>query len=110
MSEFQRFYPFRQLHALTHLQPCNRNRNRLRFGADRQRGKFRFFLLGALKKFLCDELDKSMALKRGGCWVANPPQRAITVYTPDGALKTFVEGQVKDPATGLTADIDAVVS
>jgi RNA polymerase sigma-70 factor (ECF subfamily) len=34
--------------------------------ADRQRGKFRFFLLGALKKFLSDQLDKAMALKRGG--------------------------------------------
>jgi RNA polymerase sigma-70 factor (ECF subfamily) len=33
---------------------------------DRERGKFRFFLLGGLKKFLNDQLDKAMALKRGG--------------------------------------------
>lgn len=44
------------------------------------------------------------------CWVVNPPQRAITVYTPDGGLKTFGEGQVTDPATGLTADLAAVFS
>ena len=44
------------------------------------------------------------------CWVVNPPQRAITIYTPDGSLKSFVEGQVKDPVTGLTADLEAVFS
>lgn len=44
------------------------------------------------------------------CWVVNPPQRAITIYTPDGGLKTFAEGQIKDPATGLTADLEAVFS
>jgi RNA polymerase sigma-70 factor (ECF subfamily) len=34
--------------------------------ADRQRGKFRSFLLGALKHFLADEWDKTRARKRGG--------------------------------------------
>jgi RNA polymerase sigma factor (sigma-70 family) len=34
--------------------------------ADRQRGKFRYFLLGALKNYLCDANDKATALKRGG--------------------------------------------
>ena len=34
--------------------------------ADRQRGKFRFFLLGSLKHFISDEKDKATALKRGG--------------------------------------------
>jgi RNA polymerase sigma-70 factor (ECF subfamily) len=40
-------------------------KNRL-FQADRQRGKFRSFLLGALKHFLADEWDKTQAWKRGG--------------------------------------------
>ncbi len=44
------------------------------------------------------------------CWVVNPPQRAIAIYTPDGKFKTFVEGQVKDPASGLTADLDSIFS
>lgn len=34
--------------------------------ADRQRGKFRSFLLGALKHFLANEWDKTQAQKRGG--------------------------------------------
>ena len=34
--------------------------------ADPQRGRFRSFLLGALKQFLSNELDRSQSLKRGG--------------------------------------------
>ena len=34
--------------------------------ADRDRGKFRSFLLGALKHFLANEWDRDNALKRGG--------------------------------------------
>src|SRR5438874_12521201 len=34
--------------------------------ADRQRGRFRSFLMGALKHFLDNEWDKSQTLKRGG--------------------------------------------
>lgn len=51
-------------------------------------------------------------LKAGvkSCWVINPPQRAVTIYTPDGEFKTFSEGVVKDPATNLEARLDAVFS
>lgn len=35
-------------------------------GLDRERGKFRAFLLAALKHFLANEWDKSQRLKRGG--------------------------------------------
>ena len=34
--------------------------------ADREKGKFRFYLIGALKHFLADQHDKATALKRGG--------------------------------------------
>lgn len=34
--------------------------------ADRQKGRFRAFLLASLKNFLCDEWDRSRAKKRGG--------------------------------------------
>jgi Uma2 family endonuclease len=44
------------------------------------------------------------------CWVVNPPQHAITIFAADGSQKTYVEGQVKDPATGLTADLETVFS
>ncbi len=40
-------------------------RNSLR-RADRQKGKFRSFLLASLNHFLADEWDKAMAQKRGG--------------------------------------------
>ncbi|MBI2947555.1 MAG: Uma2 family endonuclease [Verrucomicrobia bacterium] len=58
-------------------------------------------------------MDKVEAYLQSGvksCWVVNPPQRTITIYTPDGGLKSFVEGVVKDPATGLTANLEAVFS
>ncbi|MBI4662636.1 MAG: Uma2 family endonuclease [Verrucomicrobia bacterium] len=58
-------------------------------------------------------MDKVEAYLQSGvktCWVVNPPQRTVTIYTPDGVLKSFVEGLVKDPATGLTADLEAVFS
>lgn len=35
-------------------------------GADRERGKFRSFLLGAVKHFLADQRDRSLREKRGG--------------------------------------------
>jgi DNA-directed RNA polymerase specialized sigma24 family protein len=35
-------------------------------GADPQRGRFRSYLLGALKHFLADEHDRAQAMKRGG--------------------------------------------
>src|SRR5204862_6660317 len=35
-------------------------------GLDRERGKFRSFLLGALKHFLANERERAAALKRGG--------------------------------------------
>ena len=44
------------------------------------------------------------------CWVVNPPQHAITIYAADGSQKTYVEGRAVDPATGLTADLEAVFS
>ncbi len=39
---------------------------------DRQKGKFRAFLLAAMKHFLADEWDRSRALKRGGGQVIVP--------------------------------------
>ncbi|MCI0538718.1 MAG: Uma2 family endonuclease [Verrucomicrobiales bacterium] len=58
-------------------------------------------------------MDKVDAYLRNGvksCWVVNPPQRSITIYSADGSQKTYVEGQVKDPAIGVTADLEAVFS
>lgn len=56
--------------------------------ADRQLGRFRSFLLGALVRFLADEQDRRRALKRGG-----------------GATHLSVEGDVLDLVGGPEPDI-----
>ncbi len=50
--------------------------------ADRERGRFRSFLLGTLKHFLADEWDRSRALKRGGgcAWVSLDDPEAEARY------------------------------
>jgi DNA-directed RNA polymerase specialized sigma24 family protein len=53
--------------------------------ADRQRGRFRTFLLAAVKHFLANEWDKTHALKRGGGTTAVPinPREAEEWYVPE---------------------------
>ena len=45
---------------------------------DRQKGKFRSFLLASLKNFLCDARDRDQALKRGGGRDFVPLDEALT--------------------------------
>jgi Uma2 family endonuclease len=59
---------------------------------------------------LMDKVDAYLNNGVKSCWVVNPPQRAITIYLVDGSEKTYVEGEVKDPVTGLSADLHAVFS
>lgn len=53
--------------------------------ADRDRGRFRTFLLAAVKHFLANEWDKEHALKRGGGQTAVPidPLEAEEMYPPN---------------------------
>jgi DNA-directed RNA polymerase specialized sigma24 family protein len=53
--------------------------------ADRERGRFRTFLLTAVKHFLANEWDKAHALKRGGGQIAVPidPTEAEAWYAPE---------------------------
>ncbi|HUR47513.1 MAG TPA: sigma-70 family RNA polymerase sigma factor [Candidatus Saccharimonadales bacterium] len=55
--------------------------------ADRSRGKFRSFLLTALKNFLCKEHERGMALKRGGGKTIVPLDSVIAEqrFTQDSA-------------------------
>jgi len=57
-----------------------------------------------------DKVDTYLKSGVKSVWVVNPPQRAITIYTPDGQFQTFVEGLLKGTAVGLTADLAAVFS
>ena len=52
--------------------------------ADRQRGRFRSFLLTAVKHFLANEWDRATSLKRGGgqSWVSIDPVEAEKWYAP----------------------------
>jgi DNA-directed RNA polymerase specialized sigma24 family protein len=47
-------------------------RDRTYFRADREKGRFRSFLLGALKHFVADERDREQAQKRGGGKIREP--------------------------------------
>src|SRR5215831_2007932 len=53
--------------------------------ADRERGRFRTFLLASVKHFLANEWDKEHALKRGGGQMAVPidPIEADEMYAPE---------------------------
>ncbi len=62
-------------------------------GADRAKGRFRSFLLGALKHFLADEKDKVDAKKRGG-------GRSIVSWEEVGAEERFAA----EPADELSPD------
>jgi Uma2 family endonuclease len=42
------------------------------------------------------------------CWLVDPPLQQVTVFTADGKKKTFEEGVITDPVTGLTADLEAI--
>ena len=64
--------------------------------ADRNRGRFRSYLLGAVKHFLADRRDREQAMKRGGgltiqslsgtdkTFSRNPPDAASEIADPDG--------------------------
>lgn len=58
-------------------------------------------------------MEKVDAYFRNGvksCWIVSPPFRTITILKPDGTEDVIHSGVAKDPATGLTADVQAVFS
>jgi Uma2 family endonuclease len=42
------------------------------------------------------------------CWLVQPAMQTITVYAKDSAPKTFSEGTLEDPATGIEVEVDEV--
>lgn len=60
-----------------------------------------------------DVMDKVAAYFRSGvksCWIVSPPMRTVTILLPDGNQQSYDSGIATDPATGLTANVDAVFS
>ena len=41
-------------------------------------------------------------------WVVTPPYRLVTIFLPDGSQQNYHGGTVRDPATGIVADLEAV--
>jgi RNA polymerase sigma factor (sigma-70 family) len=66
---------------------------RLIAAADREKGRFRSFLLGAMKHFLADQWDREHAQKRGGC------EKVISFDALDAETRYRLE-----PATDLTPE------
>lgn len=56
-------------------------------------------------------VDKARRLVECGvasCWLVQPALRTITVFGEGGASKTYSEGTVHDPATGIEVAFDEV--
>ena len=43
-------------------------------------------------------------------WVVVPPLHEVAIFLPDGSRQSHHAGVVRDPAIGVTADLDAVFS
>lgn len=43
-------------------------------------------------------------------WLVTPPLREVTIFLPDGTQQSHHGGVVRDPAIGITADLEAVFS
>jgi Uma2 family endonuclease len=43
-------------------------------------------------------------------WMITPPLRGVTIFLPDGSQQSFHDGTVRDPATGITVDLETVFS
>lgn len=57
-----------------------------------------------------DKVDVYLRNGVKSCWIVSPPSHMIAILTPDGKEEILHEGVAKDPATGLTADLEAVFS
>lgn len=84
--------------------------------ADRERGRFRTFLLVALKRFLSDEWDRTRAQKRGGgqspaTLDTESVEKALaneSVESPDQAYeRQWAMTLIERAMTGLKMDFDA---
>lgn len=57
-----------------------------------------------------DKVDVYFQFGVKSCWVISPPVHAVRILTADGHEESYTEGVIKDPVTGLTADLSVVFS
>ena len=55
-----------------------------------------------------EKVDFYLAHGVKSVWVVTPPLREVTIFLPDGSQQSHHGGVVRDPATGITADLEAV--
>ncbi len=54
--------------------------------------------------------DRLFAAGSKSFWLVIPPIRSVIILLPDGREERYFSGVVTDPATGVTANLDAVFS
>lgn len=59
---------------------------------------------------IIDKVQFYLANDVKSVWMIIPPLHLVTIFLPDGSQESHRAGVVRDPATGLTADLDAVFS
>ena len=57
---------------------------------------------------ILEKVDFYLAHGVKSVWVVTPPLREVTIFLPDGSQQSHHGGVVRDPATGITADLEAV--
>lgn len=59
---------------------------------------------------IMEKVETYLAAGVKSVWVVAPPLTSITIYTPDGRQKGFIEGTATDPATGIQVAMEQVFS
>lgn len=59
---------------------------------------------------IMEKVETYLAAGVKSVWVVAPPLTSITIYTPDGRQKGFIEGTATDPATGIQVEMEQVFS
>ena len=77
-------------------------------GADRSKGRFRTFLLAAMKHFLADEWDRAQAGKRGGGAVVLPLSFDTATFAP--AIRSMASSSRVSPARSSTPGASSAIS
>lgn len=66
--------------------------------------------LGQALEEILEKVEFYLAHGVKSVWMVTPPLHEVTIFLPDGSQQSYHSGVVRDPATGLTADLDVVFS
>ena len=63
---------------------------------------------GQPAEVLVEQVRYMLAAGVASCWLVQPAMQAVTIYTEGAAPKTFSEGTLEDPATGIEVSVEEV--